>query len=74
MAKTTDSRQYSIRRFTPSGAFLMKLDYRNLEETKGIVTIVWGVVPDTLETGGDMGEEWKLHMGEGHWVVVERTR
>lgn len=65
--------KFSILRFH-EGALVTRMDDLDHDTTKGITEIVWGVVPDSLVTGGTLGEEWKLAMGEGHVVVVARTK
>lgn len=64
--------KFTIQRFHESH-LVTSMEDLDHDTTKGIIEIVWGVVPDTLVTGGDVGEEWKLAMGEGHFVVVART-
>lgn len=64
--------KFSILRFH-EGTEVTRMDDLDHDITKGIIEIVWGVVPDTLVTGGELGEEWKLALGEGHFVVAART-
>jgi hypothetical protein len=64
--------RFTIQRFH-EGALVTRMDDLDHDIAKGIIEIVWGVVPDTLKTGGELGEEWKLSLGEGHFVVATRT-
>ncbi len=64
--------KYSIQRFN-GRSLVHDMSDLDLETTKGIILLVWGVVPTSFENGGDPEEEWKLSIGEGHWVIVKRT-
>lgn len=61
--------KFTIQRFH-EGALITEMADLDHDLTKGIIEIVWGVVPDSLVSGGADGEQWKLHLGEGHVVVV----
>ncbi len=65
------SMKFTIQRFH-EGTLVTELADLDHDTAKGIIEIVWGVVPTTLVTGGDVGEEWKMAMGEGHFVVAAR--
>jgi hypothetical protein len=70
--KTEDGKRYGIQRSFESDV-VAKFEDRTQAEAIEIVLTVWGTVPTTLEEGGYVGEEWKLALGEGHWLVVCRT-
>lgn len=65
--------KYAIQRFFGKKE-ITRLDDLDLEVVRGIVLLVWGEELDTLwaEDGGSVGEEWKLHVGGPHWVIVTR--
>jgi hypothetical protein len=67
-----DPRRYSAQRFHES-ELISRMDDKTHTETCELVQTVWGTVPQTLEEGGDLGEEWKLALGEGHWFIVARV-
>lgn len=64
--------KFTIQRFH-GGRLVIEMTKLCHDHIKKTVLLVWGAVPTTLEEGGEVGEEWKLSIGEGHWVVVTRT-
>lgn len=64
--------KFTIQRFHGSQLVTEMADLDH-ETTKGIVLMIWGVVPSSLESGGRDDEEWKLHVGGEHWIIVART-
>jgi len=64
---------YSLVRFV-KGRAVFSMDEQNHIVTKGIVAIVWGTVPRTLEDGGAIDEEWKFALGGDNWLIVKRTQ
>ena len=66
---------YSLVRFRGHDE-VVRLNDLDHETCMGIVKLVWGVVPQTLEdeeSGTFVGQEWKLHIGGPDWVIVART-
>lgn len=65
--------EYSIERWA-SGFLVLSLDQQDHASTMGIITMVLGGAPVTLEQGGNVGQEWKRWLDVGNWLVVRRTR
>lgn len=72
-APPADLRLYTAQRFHEQH-LLNEMGDRGHNETIGLVMTVFGTVPETLEEGGHLGEEWKLSLNEGHWLIVTRVR
>jgi hypothetical protein len=64
--------KYTICRYH-NDQLITKLANLSEEVAKGIVEIVWSSVPEGMKVGGEIGEELKFSLGEGHWIVVVRT-
>lgn len=68
--------RYSIQRHGKNGLVTAIADL-SYEQMIGVVTIVWGVVPNELfadQGGGEVDKDVKFHMGGWDWIIVRRVK
>lgn len=65
-------KRYTIQRRS-GGQVVTELTGLSHKTACGIVLMVWGMVPVTLEEGGGKNETWNLHMGGAEFVLIART-
>lgn len=73
---SNDEKRYLIQRHGKNGLVTAIADLTHLQMV-GIVTIVWGVVPNELladQGGGELDKDVKLHMGGWDWIIVRRVK
>lgn len=69
----TQEARYSMKRFKGT-EMEGRFDFLDHTTTVGMVKMIFGEVPTTLEAGGEFDEEWKVHLGAEHWLIVRRVR
>lgn len=42
--------------------------------TVGMVGLVWGDIPESLEDPESGETEWKFHLGGEHWMIVKKVK
>jgi hypothetical protein len=71
-ARIVEPGTYDIQRIL-GGNLLHSMEGLGHHTTVGIIGMVWGEIPTTLEDPGSDETEWKLHMGGEHWVIVKKV-
>lgn len=62
--------KYDIQRVS-GGKLIRDLTDLNHYVACGIVELIWGTVPESLEDQSE--DEWKLHIGGHDWVIIRKV-